>query len=107
MLNQIRRDQPALQQLRNLQVHETDNDAVLCFSKTAGDNTVIVVVNLDPHSPRETMVHLDLPAIGANWGDTLMVHDELSGETWHWGQHNYVRLDPHVEPAHILVVRHP
>ena len=107
VLNQIRRDQPALQQLRNLQVHETDNDAVLCFSKTAGDNTVIVVVNLDPHSPRETMVHLDLPAIGANWGDTLMVHDELSGETWHWGQHNYVRLDPHVEPAHILVVRHP
>jgi starch synthase (maltosyl-transferring) len=33
------------------------------------------------------------------------VHDELSGNTWRWGEHNYVRLDPFVEPAHIFVVR--
>jgi starch synthase (maltosyl-transferring) len=26
--------------------------------------------------------------------------------TWH-GSHNYVRLDPHVEPAHIFQVTQP
>ena len=33
------------------------------------------------------------------------VHDELSGETWTWAEHNYVRLDPFVAPAHVFVVR--
>jgi starch synthase (maltosyl-transferring) len=51
------------------------------------------------------MVHLDLPAIGLDWHDSLAVHDELTGQDWHWGQHNYVRLDPYTEPAHLLTVR--
>ncbi|HNM97678.1 MAG TPA: alpha-1,4-glucan--maltose-1-phosphate maltosyltransferase, partial [Marmoricola sp.] len=110
-LNQIRRDHPALQQLRNLTVHSTDDESILCFSKRANDDpdadTVIVVVNLDPFATRETTVHLDMPALGADWNQVLIVHDELSDETWHWGAHNYVKLDPHVEPAHILTVRHP
>jgi len=35
------------------------------------------------------------------------VHDEMGGGTsdYEWGQVNFVRLDPHVEPAHVLVVR--
>jgi starch synthase (maltosyl-transferring) len=66
---------------------------------------VIVVVNLDPHAARETMVHLDLPALGLGWTDSLAVHDEISGEDWSWSQHNFVRLDPGHEPAHILTVR--
>jgi starch synthase (maltosyl-transferring) len=66
---------------------------------------VIVVINLDPHAARETMVHLDLPALGLDWHDSLAVHDEITGQDWHWGQHNYVRLDPYAEPAHLLTVR--
>ena len=31
--------------------------------------------------------------------------DELTGATFRWGEHNYVRLDPFVEPAHVLTVR--
>jgi starch synthase (maltosyl-transferring) len=108
-LNEIRRAHPALQQLRNLTVHRTDDDAVLCFSKRdeASGDTVIVVVNLDPHSTRETMVHLDLPALGLDWQDSFLVHDEIGGETWTWTEHDYVRLDPSVEPAHVLSVRRP
>jgi starch synthase (maltosyl-transferring) len=68
-------------------------------------DTVIVVVNLDSHSARETLVHLDLPALGFDWQDSFLVHDELSGETWTWAETNYVRLDPSVEAAHILTVR--
>ncbi|MDP9823787.1 alpha-1,4-glucan--maltose-1-phosphate maltosyltransferase [Nocardioides massiliensis] len=110
-LNEIRRAHPALQQLRNLHVHGSDDDAILVFSKTdLGDtsderDTVIVVVNVDPHATRETTVHLDLPALGMEWDEGFAVHDELSGQTWHWSAHNYVRLDPHHEPAHVLTVR--
>ena len=52
---------------------------------------------------------LDLPAIGRDWEDRFVVHDEVTGEDWTWGAHNYVRLDPFHEPAHILTVRstHP
>ena len=71
------------------------------------DDTVIVVLNVDPHAPRTTMVHLNLPAIGLNWEDTFAVHDEITGQDWQWGAHNYVHLDPYREPAHVLSVRRP
>jgi starch synthase (maltosyl-transferring) len=86
-------------------VHRTDDDHVIAFSKQHGDDLVIVVINLDPHATRETSVHLDMPAIGRDWHDSLSVHDELTGESWSWGEHNYVRLDPGHEPAHVLTVR--
>jgi starch synthase (maltosyl-transferring) len=106
-LNEIRRAHPALQQLRNLTVHSSDDDSTVVYSKTKGDDTVIVVVNVDPHGTRESTVHLDMPALGLDWHDQFVVHDEISGETWTWGERNYVRLDPYFEPAHILTVRRP
>ncbi|MEP7090877.1 MAG: maltotransferase domain-containing protein [Nocardioidaceae bacterium] len=106
-LNEIRRAHPALQRLRNLVVHPTDDESVMVFSKQEGDDTVIVVVNVDPHGTRETMVHLDMPALGMDWQDQFVVHDELTGDTWTWSERNYVRLDPYVEPAHVLTVRRP
>ena len=54
-LNQIRRAHPALQRLRNLRFHHADNDQIICYSKTEhvgdGEDTLIVVVNLDPFDP--------------------------------------------------------
>ncbi|MCW2808086.1 MAG: glgE1 [Marmoricola sp.] len=113
-LNEIRRAHPALQQLRNVTIHSSDDDAVLVYSKqlpatsgaTPGD-TVIVVVNVDPHAPRTTTVHLNMPALGLGWDDQVSVHDEITGQDWRWGAHNYVHLDPYVEPAHVLSVRRP
>jgi starch synthase (maltosyl-transferring) len=104
-LNTIRREHPALQRLRNLRFHATDTPAVLCYSKYEGSDIVIVVVNLDPHGAREDAVHLDLAALGLPPGRQLAVRDEITGQQYTWGEHNYVRLDPFVEPAHILTVR--
>jgi starch synthase (maltosyl-transferring) len=105
-LNTLRRAHPALRGLRNLHFHHTDSDAVLCYSKRNEDgDTVIVVVTLDPHQTREATVSLDLPALGLGWSDRLVVHDELGGETFHWGRDNYIRLDPHENPAHLLTLR--
>ncbi len=121
-LNRIRKSHPALHQLRNLRFHTVDQPDWLCFSKRVtpreeaadpsgradpGDaraDTVLVIVNLDPHRPREATVWLDLPALGMNWGARFTITDELTGESYRWGQANYVRLDPSVTPAHIFTV---
>jgi starch synthase (maltosyl-transferring) len=104
MLNRVRREHPALQLLRNLTVHHADDDHTICFSKAADGDAVIVVINLDPHGTRETMVHIDPATLGVE-GDTYAVHDEITGQDWTWGRDNYVRLDPGYESAHVLTVR--
>jgi starch synthase (maltosyl-transferring) len=107
-LNRIRRVHPALHQLRNLRFHHVDQPELMCFSKQAtiggrpGTDTVLVVVNLDPHQTREATVWLDLPALGVDREFT--VTDELTGESFWWGNANYVRLDPAARPAHIFTV---
>ncbi|MGV9631636.1 alpha-1,4-glucan--maltose-1-phosphate maltosyltransferase [Streptomyces sp. NPDC003487] len=104
-LNDIRRGHPALRRLRNLRFHTTDNNAVLAYSKREGDDTVLVVVNLDPHHTQEATVSLDMPRLGRDWHAELSVHDELTGATYRWGSANYVRLDPGRTPAHVFHVR--
>jgi starch synthase (maltosyl-transferring) len=117
-LNLLRRAHPALQELRNLRFHNVDQPDVICFSKrlpgaydTASrrhglGDVVLAVVNLNPHNTREATVHLDMPALGLDWQAEFVVDDQLSGESYRWGQANYVRLDPYVNPAHIFTLRH-
>jgi starch synthase (maltosyl-transferring) len=103
-LNRIRRAHPALHRLRNLRFHYVDQPELMCFSKRSSSipDTVLVVVNTDPHRTREATVWLDLPALGVDGEFT--VTDELTGESWRWGRANYIRLDPQIRPAHIFTV---
>jgi starch synthase (maltosyl-transferring) len=127
-LNRIRKQHVALHWLRNLRFHSVDQPELICFSKRvygagtiserpseqaapqSGEldgnaaDTVLVVVNLDPHQAREATVWLDMPALGMDWHEGFTVTDELSGEIFSWGQANYVRLDPAVRTAHIFTV---
>ncbi|MDJ0341458.1 alpha-1,4-glucan--maltose-1-phosphate maltosyltransferase [Streptomyces sp. H10-C2] len=104
-LNRLRRRHPALQQLRELHFHTTDNDAVLAYSKRSGEDVVLVVVNLDPHHTQEATVSLNMPELGLTWHESVPVRDELTGETYHWGRDTYVRLEPGRTPAHIVHLR--
>jgi len=104
-LNAIRRRHPALQRLRNLRFHHTDNDMVIAYSKTTDRDTVLAVVNLDPHHTQEATVSLDMPQLGLEWHAFMSAHDELTGGTYRWGRTNYVRLDPGRAPAHVLHVQ--
>ncbi|MFF7052275.1 alpha-1,4-glucan--maltose-1-phosphate maltosyltransferase [Streptomyces griseorubiginosus] len=106
-LNTVRRDNPALRRLRDLHFHHADKDEVIAYSKQSGSNTVLVVVNLDPHHTQEATVSLDMPQLGLEWHESVPVRDELTGETYHWGRANYVRLEPGTRPAHILTVLRP
>ncbi|KAA1397936.1 maltotransferase domain-containing protein [Aeromicrobium ginsengisoli] len=105
-LNEIRRAHPALQQMRTLHFHHIDHDALMVYSKQdpATGDTVLVVVSLDPHESREGTMWLDLPALGFAPGDRLIAHDEVTGETYDWGESNYVRLDPLRAVAHIVTL---
>jgi starch synthase (maltosyl-transferring) len=106
VINRIRRENPALQQNASLVFHPTDNDNLICYSKTAGENAIVVVVNLDPHNPHSGWIELDLEALRLPSGRPFQVHDLLSGarHTWTSGR-NFVQLKPHVVPAHIFRIR--
>jgi starch synthase (maltosyl-transferring) len=115
MLNQARGAHPALRQLRNLTLHSSEDDAVLVYSKyfdgrfsrSGKSDAVIVVANVDPHSVRETIVHLDVTALGLQPGAEFEVRDLVTGQRWNWSARNYVRLDSFYEPVHILHVKEP
>jgi starch synthase (maltosyl-transferring) len=105
LLNRLRREHPALRWLRNLHIHATNSPDVMVWSKVLGKDVVLVVLNLVPHGAREATVSLDLPALGYGVDDRIEVHDAVTGSTYDWGAHNYVRLDPFDEPAHLFTVR--
>ena len=105
-LNAIRKANPALHYLRNLHFHQVDNDAMLVWSKRheATGNTVLAICSFDSRNAHWGNTTLDMPALGLDWHERMVVTDELSGATFHWGQHNPVRLDPYHEPAHVFTV---
>jgi len=104
-LNAIRRAHPALRQLRNITFHRADDDAVICYSKQSGDDIILCIVTLDPSRPIRTTIHLNMPALGANWHDKVTLVDELSGKTWSWHEHNDIAINPHLACAMIMQVK--
>jgi starch synthase (maltosyl-transferring) len=105
-VNAIRREHPALQRDWGLRFHPSDNPELLCYSKQSEDarDLVIVVVNLDPFHMQHGFVDLPFAAWSLAPDATLEVADMLSDERYFWrGPRNYVRLDPGVRVAHILL----
>ncbi len=105
-VNAIRHAHPALQQDRSFRWHHVDNDQLLAFSKRAGDDVVLTVVNLDVNWRQSGRTWLDLDALGLSDEERFEVHDLLGGVTYEWhGADNFVEIDPHVCPAHVFTIR--
>ncbi|MEM8954836.1 MAG: maltotransferase domain-containing protein [Verrucomicrobiota bacterium] len=108
-LNQIRRDNPALQEYDNLQILSSGNDQILAYAKTTSDleNIIVVIVNLDESNRQDSDVHLPLTELGLPNNDcSFTVHDLLNEEVYQWhGPVNYVSLDPQFKTAHILRIQ--
>ncbi len=105
-VNLARRENPALQELSNITFLDTANEALIAYAKhsrprtgarsrsEAKPNTVITVVNIDPHQTQEGLAvipaSLSLPP-------SFTAHDLLADGDgrfqWRIG-HNYVRLGP-------------
>ncbi len=107
-LNRIRRENRALQSDWRLRFHRTDNDLLICYSKSTEDlsNIVLTVVNLDPRHAQSGWTALELAELGVDADTTIQMHDLLSGARFLWrGARNYLSLDPHQSPAHVFLVR--
>ncbi len=106
-LNQIRRQNPALQSNERLHFHPTDNPSLICYSKRTanGSNLILAVVNLDPFLVQTGWVDLDLDVLGLGPSDTFEVYDLLADHSYRWrGSRNYVALRPAEMPAHVFRV---
>jgi starch synthase (maltosyl-transferring) len=106
-INQIRKQNRALQMFTNLRFYPADNDAILFYGKMtpARDNIILVVVNLDPFRKQNSFVHVPIEEFGQMATDEYQVHDLLDDARYIWrGRQNYVELDPEIQPAHIFLV---
>jgi starch synthase (maltosyl-transferring) len=104
-VNSIRNSNPALQYSGNLRFLPSDNDQIIFYSKMTPDrsNVILVAVNLDPFLPQECTVDVPLGDIGLK-SESFRATDLLTDAVYVWKDRDYVRLDPQVEPAHILRV---
>jgi starch synthase (maltosyl-transferring) len=104
-VNAIRHAHPALQSDWSVAFHPTDNDQLMCYSKRAGDDRLLVAVNLDPAGVQSGWVSVDLAALGIPEFGPYTVEDLLTGERYPWwGPRNFLMLDPRRGPAHIFSV---
>ncbi len=112
-LNATRRAHPALQRLRGLTVHSSDNPEVVCYSRhvdadhspTGRPDTVIVAISLDGEAPQEAAIRLDRRAFGSTPGP-FRVTDALTGAEAEWGDEFRVSLSPETGLAIVGVVDH-
>jgi starch synthase (maltosyl-transferring) len=105
-LNQIRRENPALQRLGNLSFWSSSNEQILWYRKSAPEGELFVAVNLDPAAPQEANVQVPVWELGLSHEQGYEMEDLLTGARYGWrGEWNWVRLDPAVAVAHVLRLR--
>ena len=106
-VNEIRNENPALQNDWSLKFHYTDNDQLICYSKESDDrsNLLVTVVNLDPHHTQAGFVTLPLDQLEIPQDRSFEAEDLLTGERYLWqGPRNYVELNPSKLSGHILKI---
>ncbi len=107
-VNQIRRNNAALHSDNSLHFHATDNPNILSYSKSTGDNCILVAINLDPTQEQAGWIDLDLKQLAIPHNVNFEIEDLLTGTRYHWhDRSNYVALNPDVMPAHIFRLVRP
>ncbi|MEO6807093.1 MAG: alpha-1,4-glucan--maltose-1-phosphate maltosyltransferase [Edaphobacter sp.] len=107
-INQIRRDNPAFHNDQSLHFHPVDNPNILSYSKSSGDNQILIAINLDPTQEQAGWIDLDLKQLAIPHSENFEVEDLLTGIRYHWhDRSNYVALRPDIMPAHIFRLVHP
>jgi starch synthase (maltosyl-transferring) len=106
-LNAIRKAHPAFAELRTIRFHDTDDDQLLAFTKTAADGSdpMLVVVNLDPEHAHAGTLHVDFTTLGFTADEGVVARDVLCDATYAWPNHGaWVRLDPAEHVAHVVAL---
>lgn len=104
-VNQIRKQEKALQSNRNFRFHPVDNEFLLAYSKSEGGDRIVVIVNLDAKNKQSGWVELPLIDWSISETSNFVVHDLLTDIHYSWkGWRNYVELRPGT-PAHIFKIK--
>ncbi len=106
-VNEIRRENPALQSTWNIEFIDTDNDKIMAYSKVDQEETnkLLVVVSLDDQHSQTGWIKVPLKELGISPNESFTVHDLLNGSKYIWqNEWNYVALHPQGVPAHIFRV---
>ncbi|GJD54233.1 maltotransferase domain-containing protein [Methylobacterium dankookense] len=96
-LNQIRRENPALWDFRNIHFTGAFNENIIAFAKVtpARDNCILVMVNLDPRNRQECTYEVPLWLLGLPDDGAVAVEDLLQGYTFELrGKSHRIALDP-------------
>ena len=107
-LNQIRRENPALQQTNDLTFCGSENSAILFYRKASADrsNQILVIVTTDFRHAQGGWIDVPTGLLGLPPDSSYQVEDLLTGEVFSWnGARNYVSLDPSRRVAHILRIK--
>jgi starch synthase (maltosyl-transferring) len=107
-VNRIRRGSPAIAHQGTLEFHEAENEHIVCYSRATADrsDTVLVIVNLDPHYRQSAWIKLPLEAMDLPTNRPYQMHDLLTDARYLWhGNRNYVELDPSTSPVHVFRIR--
>jgi starch synthase (maltosyl-transferring) len=103
LVNRIRHENAAMQRTNNLTFCNVSDDSIMAYTKTAGDNRLLIVVNTDAYNRRAAMVQVPIWQLGIDPEQSYAVHDLLTEAYYTWkGEWNYVELDPYVLPMHLF-----
>ena len=107
-LNQIRRDNPALQTHLGVKFHTAWNEQVLFYGKGTpdADDFILVALSLDPHHAQEAQLEVPLWEFGLGDHDSLEIEELMTGTPLTWrGKLQHWYFDPDRLPFAIWRVR--
>ncbi len=108
LVNQLRRENPALQTDRTLRFHNTENEQLIAFTKNTDDlgDVVLAVASVDPRRTQAGMINLPLEELGLPKDRPYQAHELLTGARYTWnGPRNYVEINPWSAPGQIFRFR--
>jgi starch synthase (maltosyl-transferring) len=100
-VNQLRKENRALQRFTNLTFYNVWNDSILYYGKCTEDlsNFLLFAVNLDPFHPQGAQFEVPLWEFGLNDDATIEAEDLVTGQPFAWhGKMQHMWLDPHSRP---------
>ena len=107
-MNRIREENPEFHQTNNIRFLPVENSQILYYAKFNEQKTsaILIVVNLDPNYTQSGWIKVPLYELGISPEQSFLAHDLLGGGQYIWqGEYNYVELNPHILPAHIIKIK--
>lgn len=120
LLNRLRKAHPALQSHLGLRFHQSTSEHILLYSKNAprpesetfkplaaGEDLILVAVNLDPYSTHDTTLEIPLYMFGLPDDGSIEVEDLVGGYRFRWyGKWQQFTLNPFESPFAIWRLTH-